>query len=64
MKEETEKTIQCPLCKSKNISDESTYQSNGILGSGCARWKTSDLRSCNDCGIIFKPVKGNNLKTK
>ena len=60
MKEEI-KTIQSPLCKSKNISDESTYQSNGILGSGCASWKTSDLRSCNDCGIIFKPIKNNKL---
>lgn len=35
--------------------------SNGIIGHGCRSWKTSDSRSCNDCGVIFKPVKGNGL---
>lgn len=53
--------IRCPVCKSENIADNSTYQNNGIIGPGCASWKTSDSRSCNDCGVIFKPVKGNGL---
>ena len=53
--------IRCPVCKSENIADNSTYQSNGIIGHGCRSWKTSDSRSCNDCGVIFKPVKGNGL---
>ena len=53
--------IRCPVCKSENIADISTYQSNGICGHGSRSWKTSDMRSCNDCGIIFKPVKGNGL---
>ena len=53
--------IHCPVCKSTDISDASTYKSNGILGPGCASWKTSDLRSCNQCGVVFKPVKGNGL---
>jgi len=55
------KEIRCPLCKSKNISDDSKYKSNGILGPGSRSWKTSDTRSCDDCGIVFKPVKGNGL---
>lgn len=53
--------IRCPVCKSENIADISTYQSNGIYGHGCRSWKTSDMRSCDDCGVIFKPVKGNGL---
>jgi hypothetical protein len=51
--------IRCPVCKSDNIEDDSTYQNNGIFGHGCRSWKTSDKRSCNDCGVIFKPVRGN-----
>ena len=66
--------IRCPVCKSENIADISTYESNGIYGYGSKSWKTSDIygygsrswktsdmRSCNDCGVIFKPVKGNGL---
>lgn len=53
--------IRCPVCKSDNIADISTYQSNGIYGHGSRSWKTSDMRSCDDCGVIFKPVKGNGL---
>lgn len=53
--------IRCPFCKSENIADNSTYENNGIIGHGCRSWKTSDSRSCNDCGVIFKPVKGNGL---
>jgi predicted Zn-ribbon and HTH transcriptional regulator len=53
--------IRCPVCKSENIADISTYQSNGIYGHGSRSWKTSDMRSCKDCGVIFKPVKGNGL---
>jgi len=49
----------CPACKSTNSSDNSTYENNGIIGSGFASWKTSDSRACNDCGCIFKPIKGN-----
>ena len=60
MREEKEK-IYCPVCKSENISDNSTWESNHILGPGKRSWKTSDTRSCDDCGIIFKPVKGNGL---
>lgn len=53
--------IICPVCKSNNIADDSEYQSNGIIGPGRRSWKTSDIRSCNSCGVIFKPVKGNGL---
>ena len=53
--------IRCPVCKSENIADISTHESNGIYGHGSRSWKTSDMRSCNDCGVIFKPVKGNGL---
>lgn len=53
--------ICCPVCKSENIADNSTYQNNGIIGHGYRSWRTSDSRSCNDCGVIFKPVKGNAL---
>jgi len=49
----------CPACKSTNFSDSSTYENNGIIGSGYASWKTSDSRTCNDCGCMFKPIKGN-----
>lgn len=53
--------IRCPVCKSEKIADISTYKSNGIYGPGSRSWKTSDMRSCEDCGVIFKPVKGNGL---
>jgi hypothetical protein len=49
----------CPNCQSLNIKDISTYKSNGVIGSGGTSWKTSDQRTCLDCGIIFIPVKGN-----
>lgn len=49
--------LKCPLCASENIKDESTYQSNGIYGPGRSSWKTFDVRCCQDCGILFKPVK-------
>ena len=53
--------IRCPVCKSENIADNSTYESNDMIGHGFRSCKTSDMRSCNDCGVIFKPVKGNGL---
>lgn len=46
----------CPVCKSTDIEDISTYQSNGILGPGHSSWKTLDVRCCKDCGVVFKPV--------
>jgi len=49
----------CPYCKSKNISDNSKYKNNGILGPGRRSWKISDERVCNDCGGIFKPTDTN-----
>ncbi len=55
-------TIQCPLCVSTDIEDISTYGSNGIFGPGAAGWKITDLRACNKCGIVFKPVVGNGLQ--
>jgi hypothetical protein len=60
-KEEPKLVIKCPVCKSKNISDNSTYENNGVLGPGYHSYKTSDSRSCNKCGVIFKLVKGNGL---
>ena len=57
VEEKKEESLICPLCKSINIQDESTYQNNGVMGSGYSSWKTSDLRSCKDCGIVFKPIK-------
>ena len=53
--------IVCPVCKSEHITDNSTYQSNGIYGPGGASRKTSDTRSCDDCGVVFKLVKGNGI---
>lgn len=55
--EEKENNIRCPLCKSEDISDDSKYTSNHILGPGHRAWKISNVRSCNVCGIIFKPVE-------
>jgi ribosomal protein L37AE/L43A len=52
----------CPLCLSEDIKDISTYQSNGIFGHGCSSWKTSDLRACNNCGVIFQPTKENTIE--
>jgi len=49
----------CPVCKSENITDNSQRKSNGIYGSGFSSWKVTDTRICNECGVIFKPVKGN-----
>jgi len=54
--EEKENLI-CPLCQSTDIQDESTYQNNGVCGPGYSSWKTSNLRSCKKCGIVFKPIK-------
>lgn len=59
--ENQEIKICCPVCKSENIDDDSQYDNNGIIGHGSRSWKTSNIRSCNDCGIIFKPIKGNGL---
>jgi predicted Zn-ribbon and HTH transcriptional regulator len=56
MKKENKK-MRCPVCKSGNIADNSTYKNNGVLGPGRRSWKTNDSRICNDCGVIFKPVK-------
>ena len=51
----------CPVCLSDDIKDISTYKSNGVIGSGSASWKTSDLRACNNCGVVFQPTKGNTI---
>ena len=48
--------LKCPCCKSENIKDESTYKSNGILGPGGSSWKVLDMRSCAECGVLFKPI--------
>ena len=61
-KEEPKLEIKCPLCKSDNIWDSSTYDNNGIMGPGYSSWKTTNNRCCNDCGIMFIPVIGNGLK--
>ena len=53
--------IVCPVCKSDKIIDISTYQNNGIYGSGARRWKVSDMRCCENCGVTFKPTIGNGL---
>lgn len=37
--------IRCPVCKSENIADISTYGSNGIYGHGSRSWKTSTIAS-------------------
>jgi len=55
-KKEKENLI-CPCCKSDDIKDISTYDSNGIIGPGCKTYKLSDVRSCNKCGVIFRPIK-------
>lgn len=59
--EEVVLIVKCPVCKNEHIKDISTYESNGIFGSGYHSWKTSDLRCCEDCGIVFKCVKGNGI---
>lgn len=51
----------CPCCKSENVVDSSTWSDNGIIGPGYSSWKTTDARSCKDCGVIFKPVSGNGI---
>jgi hypothetical protein len=61
--EQTKKIkYKCPVCLSEDIKDISTYKSNGIIGSGSSSWKTSDLRGCNNCGVIFMPTKGNTIE--
>lgn len=60
VKEEKE-IIKCPVCKSTDISDDSIYENNGIIGHGYSTWKVSNNRSCNNCGVIFKLVKGNGI---
>jgi len=56
-KEPEKEHLQCPVCKSEKIEDISSYQSNGIYGPGSASWKTFDARCCNECGVIFRPIK-------
>lgn len=56
--------IFCPVCKSKNIDDDSIYRNNGIRGPGFRTWKIKDAWSCNDCGIMFKRVRGDGLFKK
>lgn len=51
----------CPVCLSEDIKDISTYESNGIIGHGKVSWKTSDLRACNNCGVVFMPTEGNTI---
>ena len=55
--------ICCPNCGSENSKDESTYKPIKMRYGGppVKRNKLKDLRSCNDCGILFKPIKGNGL---
>ena len=49
----------CPNCKSTKIKDISERRNNGILGHGYKSWIVSDVRECQECGIKFKPVRGN-----
>ena len=51
----------CPACKSEKIDDISPRANNGIIGPGYSSWKLDDMRACQDCGIVFKPVKGNGI---
>ena len=51
----------CPVCKSENIADNSMRENNGIYGSGFSSWKINETRVCNECGIMFVPVKGNGI---
>jgi hypothetical protein len=51
--------IKCPICNSET-TDVSEYQNNGIIGIGYRRWKISNVRCCNSCGVYFKPVKKEN----
>lgn len=52
----------CPLCKSTNVEDASTYASNGVLGPGHSSWKTFDALCCNNCGIFFRAVEPKEIK--
>lgn len=56
------KEIYCPVCKSSDVADNSTYKSNNVCGPGYHSWKTSDSRVCNVCGVVFKPTKNNQIK--
>jgi len=44
-----EETLVCPLCKGENIINISLRATSNPL----------NLRCCNDCGIVFKPLKKN-----
>lgn len=50
------KTDICPVCFSNDVTDISEYRSNGVLGPGYYRWKITDERCCNKCGVVFKPL--------
>ena len=56
MEESTEK-LTCPVCKTNNTEEKATYESNGIFGPGCRTYKTSSYWVCNECGVMFQPVK-------
>ena len=51
----------CPVCKSENTKENAKYQNNGIIGPGFSSWKVSSHFVCEDCGVMFQPVKGNGL---
>ena len=59
-KDNQEYTVKCPLCKSENISDESLYHSNDVLGPKHAGHIT-ELLVCNECGIYFKNIETNSV---
>lgn len=59
--------FRCPNCKSENTSDVSIRKQNshrrkiGDRRPKPVMPKILDIRACDDCGIVFKPVKGNGL---
>lgn len=59
--DDPENDMKCPVCGCKVLKDESSYESNGVLGHGFRSWRTKAMFSCSRCGVYFKPVKGNGL---
>lgn len=47
----------CPLCKSEDINKSERRENNGIIGPGYSSWVVSSNCICNNCGIMFQPIK-------
>ena len=56
-----EDNLACPVCKSDDIRDTSTYENNNGWVGSYEEWKTSDTRACLSCGVMFIPVVGNGI---